>query len=255
MTVSAPLSGLSAGTTYHYRLVANNADGGATGSDQTFTTSATIASPSRPTASTGNARAVHEVSAKLAGRINANGLATTYHFEYGKTTAYGSSTATATLPASGTTAGVSARLTGLKTGTTYHYRLVASNADGTTAGADATFKTASRLRANLLGIKRSYSGATVAGKGLRVTYSCNQACSFAVSLTISAKTAKALGIGKHQIVIAKHSGRSHGTRTGHFQLHVSGKDKHAAVALTECVADAAEHSDRRRADGQDLRSR
>ena len=35
--------------------------------------------------------------------------------------------------------GVSATLSGLLPGTTYHYRLVATNADGTSAGADATF--------------------------------------------------------------------------------------------------------------------
>jgi hypothetical protein len=68
--------------------------------------------------------------------------ATTYWFEYGATAAY--SAATAPQPASGRIqVQVTAAVGSLTPGTTYHYRLVARSAGGTTAGADATFTTPS----------------------------------------------------------------------------------------------------------------
>jgi hypothetical protein len=79
---------------------------------------------------------------------------TTYYFQYGKTTSYTNMTppgTTGSCPPGATNPkyctsdpaaqDVSAKITGLKPGTRYHYRLVASNPDGTTYGADQTFKT------------------------------------------------------------------------------------------------------------------
>jgi hypothetical protein len=67
----------------------------------------------------------------------------TYHFEYGETEAYGESTATAT--ASGGSfedRHLAAPITALKPSTTYHFRVVATNAAGETVdGPDATFTT------------------------------------------------------------------------------------------------------------------
>jgi hypothetical protein len=71
--------------------------------------------------------------------VNPNARATTYHVEYGTTTAYGSPTPEGSLPPGIDPVAVSATLAGLVTGTTYHLRLVASNADGTTIGEDRTF--------------------------------------------------------------------------------------------------------------------
>ncbi len=74
---------------------------------------------------------------------NPNQIDTTYHFEYGETTSYGTET-----PPGGQSVGsgsspvaVSATLTGLHVGETYHFRAVAENAAGTTTGADQTFTT------------------------------------------------------------------------------------------------------------------
>jgi hypothetical protein len=128
--VSAQISGLTAGTTYHVRLVA----GGNSGGDITFTTQ------SAPTVTTHGAT-VNDTDAKLTGTIDPNGLSTTYHFEYGTTTSYGSSTADATLPSNTGSQSVSASITGLVRHTTYHYRLVASSSAGPTDGADRTFST------------------------------------------------------------------------------------------------------------------
>jgi hypothetical protein len=62
--------------------------------------------------------------------------------QYGTSTAYVSQTAAQTLPA-GPSGAYAASLTGLMPGTVYHYRVVATNPDGTTFGPDQQFTTAS----------------------------------------------------------------------------------------------------------------
>jgi len=140
VAVSATVGGLSANTAYHWRLDCTNTGGTTNGSDQTFRT---LAVPP-PSATTGGASGVTETGATLAGSVNPNGFATSCRFEYGTTTAYGSSVDCASAPGAGSGAvGVSAGLTGLSGDTVYHYRLVATNAGGTVDGADATFTTTS----------------------------------------------------------------------------------------------------------------
>jgi hypothetical protein len=83
-------------------------------------------------------------SAMLNGEVNPQGVSSTFEFEYGTTTAYGS-TITATPSSSAATSAipVSANLTGLQPGVTYHYRLKA-NATSTNTdafGGDKTFTT------------------------------------------------------------------------------------------------------------------
>ena len=57
------------------------------------------------------------------------------HFEYGTTNAYGSSAPCTPSPASETSpVAVSASITGLTANTTYHYRIVATNAGGESKG-------------------------------------------------------------------------------------------------------------------------
>jgi Ca2+-binding RTX toxin-like protein len=68
-------------------------------------------------------------------------MSTTYRWEYGTTTAYGSLTAPIGL-ASPRDQEVESMLTGLTPDTDYHYRLVATNVFGTTVGADRTARTA-----------------------------------------------------------------------------------------------------------------
>lgn len=82
-----------------------------------------------------------DVDATLRATIKAGGLATEYHFEYGTTAAYGDVTAPGTLPASFSSAGVSAAISGLEPGTTYHYRVVAENSIDAVEGPDRTFTT------------------------------------------------------------------------------------------------------------------
>ena len=81
----------------------------------------------------------------LHGTVTPNAPATTYHFEYGTTTAYGSSTQETALPAGADGVAVSVAVGGLAPATSYHVRLVATNVDGTNAtGEDRTFTTSGR---------------------------------------------------------------------------------------------------------------
>jgi len=92
-----------------------------------------------PAVITTPASSITTTAGTLNGTINPNGLSSTYHFEWGTTTSYGNST-TATSAGSGSTVvNVNAGISGLTTGTTYHYRLVGVNSDGTTNGNDMNF--------------------------------------------------------------------------------------------------------------------
>lgn len=95
-----------------------------------------------PLVTTGDAADVTRSGARLTGTVNPQGTATSYRFEYGTTTAYGSTT-TAADAGSGTGAvAASAALTGLAAQTTYHYRLVALRGGSVVAvGADKTLTT------------------------------------------------------------------------------------------------------------------
>ena len=94
-----------------------------------------------PQLSIGAASGVGIDAATLNGSVNPEAHSTTYHFEYGPTTAYGNSTAATAAGSSQETAPVAAGIGGLDPSTTYHYRLVATNAVGPATTADATFTT------------------------------------------------------------------------------------------------------------------
>ncbi len=82
-------------------------------------------------------------SANLAGGVYPNGLDTTWWVQYGTSTTYGQETAHTGIASGTAPVAVAGSLSHLNPGTTYHYRLVASNADGTTYGYDYTFTTGS----------------------------------------------------------------------------------------------------------------
>jgi hypothetical protein len=134
--VHARVKELTPGTTYHYRLVATNGAGTTLGPDRTFTTKP--APSGEPKAATLPAGRIASDAATLRGLLLPRGQATSWHFEYGTTTAYGTAT-----PAESASRArlVSFRVGQLAPGTTYHFRMVATNAGGTSAGADLTFTT------------------------------------------------------------------------------------------------------------------
>jgi hypothetical protein len=135
VVANAELKGLSPNTTYHYRLLASNSFGTTAGEDAHFTTSGPPLVQPQPT--TGITHEAATINAKL----DPGELETTYHFQYGTTTGYGSETTPAKLAASEAFQPVSASLTGLRIGTVYHYRLIAENTVGKTVGPDETFET------------------------------------------------------------------------------------------------------------------
>jgi len=139
--VSASVTGLQPGSTYHFRIIAINGDGTSVGSDQTFTTTGTALAPSTPpTATTAVPTAIGQAGATLNGTFNPQGQATTFYFEYGPTGNYGFETNPQT--AAGTSPIIAtATISGLSSGATYHFRLVAISPGGVTLGSDATFTT------------------------------------------------------------------------------------------------------------------
>jgi len=130
------VSSLSPNTTYHFQIVAYSSGGTNYGGDLTFTTTALAQAP---TVSTLTASNVTSVSAQLNASLNPNGSTTTAYFEYGTTTSYGSSSSVGNFGTVSQT--ISYTISSLSPGTTYHYRLTASNSNGTTHGNDQTFTT------------------------------------------------------------------------------------------------------------------
>jgi hypothetical protein len=172
VNASAPLSGLTANTTYHFRIVATSANGTTDGADATFTTA-----PAPPVVVTGSASNVSATGAVLSGTVNPNGKAASYAFEYGTSTAYGLETATLSAGSGETAVAVTATATGLLSGTSYHYRLIATNPDGTSKGADKTLTTthvapsATTGAPSVVGSDSAVVTATVSAAGKATTYS------------------------------------------------------------------------------------
>lgn len=135
VNVQAPLAGLTTATLYHFRLVATNALGTTLGSDATFTT----AGPAAVT--TNGANTVTKTAATLTGTVTPDGIATSASFEYGLTTAYGSSTMAQAVGSGTTPVNVQAIVSGLAANTTYHFRVLSTSAAGTVFGADVAFTT------------------------------------------------------------------------------------------------------------------
>ena len=100
-----------------------------------------VSCPSPPSPVSSPATGASASAATLQGSIDPNGCPTTWTFEYGTTASYGSTTAPVSAGSRTSSKPVAARITGLAANTTYHFRIVATNAAGTTAGADETFRT------------------------------------------------------------------------------------------------------------------
>lgn len=161
--VTAPLTGLRASTTYHYRVSASNSSGTAAGADQTFTTSAAAV---KPTATSQAATAITPNSATVGVSVNPGGQETQVVFDYGTSTGYGSTTPSQSAGAGTAAVTIKATIAGLLPGTTYHFRARATNATGTTNSSDRTFATAAiRKPAVTTGAASAitFSGATLGG--------------------------------------------------------------------------------------------
>jgi hypothetical protein len=132
------LTGLSGNTTYHFRARGITTGGLiAYGNDMTFTTA-----PDPPAVITTAATSITTSGATLNGTVNANGGVATVTFDYGLTSAYGTTVNGIPNTVTGTSVNpVSAIITGLLPNTTYHFRVNGSNITGLTNGNDMTFTT------------------------------------------------------------------------------------------------------------------
>ena len=94
-----------------------------------------------PVATTQPATGVSATTATLNAQVGPNGTPTSYLFQYGTSTDYGTQTPAQGPVKGNATKSVSADVTGLHPSTTYHYRVVATSSAGTVDGQDATLAT------------------------------------------------------------------------------------------------------------------
>ena len=136
---SFSLTGLDMDTTYHFRAVAKNSAGNASGADRSFTTHMVF-----PTISTIDASNVTTTSALLKGKLIDMGGDDKCQvwFEYGENTSYGYVTETINLSSTGE---FSLSAGNLLPGRTYHFRAVAKNEKGISYGQDKNFSTPSAM--------------------------------------------------------------------------------------------------------------
>ncbi len=132
--VATTLTGLQPGTLYHFRVSAENGtEGPQTGADATF-----ITAPAAPA----SAAEVTSRKATLSGTIDPHGTATTYHFNYGPSTAYGARTPELDGGSGNGEQTVAEHIAGLSPSSTYHVQVVATSNGITRSGADGSFTTA-----------------------------------------------------------------------------------------------------------------
>jgi hypothetical protein len=141
-----------------------------------------------PAATTSAASGVTASGATVNGSVNPQSQATTAFFQYGPTTAYGSSTASLPAGSGSSSVPLSVALGALPSGTTFHFRIVATNATGTRIGADQTFTTAVTLAVTKAG---SGSGVvTSAPAGIACGATCSAIFATGTSVTLTAAPSK-----------------------------------------------------------------
>ena len=138
---------------------------------------ATALAAGTPTVTTGGASSRHNSSAVLNGTVNPNGAATTYFFQWGTTPSYGAQTTTHSAGSGSSPVAVHLTASPLRPGTTYHYRLVATNSSGNSAGADRTFTTTGTPPpdvttgpAGAVSTNSAYVGGTINPRGAPTTW-------------------------------------------------------------------------------------
>lgn len=195
--VSATVTGLLPGTTYHYRLVVvGSYNQQATGNDATFMT---LAAPGS-IATTGQATGVTGTTAELNGVVNTTDPAPQWLFQYGRTRTYGHTTATHSVRPGLTL--VSVKITGLRPQTIYHFRLIVKQSESSTAdGRDHALKTAesfgrATVKSHRLKIRRGTAAIAFLCAGVP-----GSVCKARVSMRTRAK------VGKHFTVVACGRGR------------------------------------------------
>ncbi len=189
-----------------------------------------------PLATTVAAGGVTFGGATLNGTVDPSARETTAVFQYGTTTSYGSTVELGIVGSGVGSVPVSAVLAGLRQGVTYHYRLVAANAEGTTAGVDQTFTTLDKVKP-VLSLLRVLPGLFHRAKGATLSFKLSEAA------TITFRVDRVLrGVKRHgNCVVRKRRGRgkpctryvqvpgsftqagAEGRNTAHFDARVGGR--------------------------------
>jgi hypothetical protein len=112
-----------------------------------------------PTVQTTAASNLIEGQATVNGSVDPKERATTYYFQYGPTTSYGSTTSSGNAGSGWGPISVSATIPNLEPGGLYHYRLVATNSSGTSYGEDRTFQLPISLTGSRWAIREASTGA------------------------------------------------------------------------------------------------
>lgn len=161
-----------------------------------------------PSVTTSLAGGIGAISATVNGQVNPNGQATSYSFQYGTSTGYGLQTPA--VSAGGGTAAVaeSATLSGLSPSTVYHYRIVATNATGTTDGADQTLTTSANPTAHV-------STASGGSAKLTLTFSCPVGGAECAPVSVTATATEHVKGGKIVAAAAKSKKKKGGATTKH----------------------------------------
>jgi hypothetical protein len=137
--LSFNLSGLELETTYHYKIVATNSLGTTESTDKSFSTLPAVGGLAIKPATD-----ISQEGVTLNAEFTGNGEETSYYFEYGLTTKYGKTSAEPPGDSAGSPTGptpISSVITDYEGYSLYHYRVIATNAQGTTKSTDMTFET------------------------------------------------------------------------------------------------------------------
>ena len=160
-----------------------------------------------PTATTGSAESVTTGSAAVTGTVNPGGDATTYQFEYGTSASYGLTTPAVDAGSGITDVAAKATLSSLTNNTTYHFRLVATNAAGVARGSDKTFKTSAPASAPSIS-SRAATAVTSLGATLQASVNArglatNVRFEYGTSTSYGTSTPdQAIGAGTSSVVVS-----------------------------------------------------
>ncbi len=192
---SAAISGLSNGTTYHFRVISKDAAGNtATSGDMTFTTG--TVDTTAPSLSAITSTNLTMTGATITWTTNEN---STSQVEYGTTASYGNTTTLDTALVTGH----SVNLTGLTTGTTYHFRVISKDAANNVAtSGDMTFVTTADTTAPVIS---GVSVSPISASSASISWTTNESATTkvyydTVAITSGSQFAVAAGAGTSHMV-------------------------------------------------------
>ncbi|MEI8080270.1 MAG: fibronectin type III domain-containing protein [Actinomycetes bacterium] len=196
-TINSTLAGLTSGQRYYVRARALNSLGSTSGAITTFVTGGL------PTVATLAATSVGTTTATINGTVSPNGSSTDVSFKYGTDPTLVAGTTVTGVP-SPVTAGsadntsVSYGLTGLTQGTTYYFRVIATNSQGTTNGSILNFTYVSTAPAATTSAATSVGSTTATLNG-----TVNTSGNYSTTVTFTYGTSPTLSTGNTTVTAAE----------------------------------------------------